>query len=143
MMRKIYYILLAGILLGACQKSSIDKKEEGIIHYKETVSINGVPPATLTFFDVTDSRCPEGGQCIWAGNAEVDLVLDGVTTEGKNLKHVKMCLGECSNFKQDTLDQDFAGEHYTFILKSVTPYPKVDIQNKKTDYSISLEIKKK
>lgn len=142
-MKKIYYVLLTSILLGACQKSSVDKKEEGVIHYKETVSINGVPPATLTFFDVTDSRCPEGGQCIWAGNAEVDLVLDGVTTEGKILKHVKMCLGECSNFKQDTLDQVFAGEQYQFILKSVTPYPKIDIQNKKTEYAISLDIIKK
>lgn len=141
-MRKLYYIFLAGIMLGACQKSSVDKKEEGLIHYKETVSINDVPPASLTFFEVSDSRCAEGTNCLIAGFVQVDLALSGVTTDGRITNHLKMCIG-CGDKMPDTLDYNFAGQGYRFILKSVTPYPKIETPSKKTDYSISLDIKKK
>jgi hypothetical protein len=143
-MKKIYILLFTSLILSACQKSSVDKKEEGLIHYKEIVPINDVPIATLTFFDVNDSRCPEGAECIWAGNASIDLVLDGVTTEGKVTKHIKMCLGDCSRFHlSDTLDEEFAGLKYRFILKAVNPYPKVSTANNKPAYNISLVIEKK
>lgn len=142
-MKNIYYLLLAGLSFAACQKSSVDKKDEDLIRYKETVSLNDVPRATLTFFEVEDSRCPEGVQCIWAGEASIDLALEGVSTEGKVTRHVKMCFGTCSNFQADTLDQEFAGEKYQFILKSVTPLLKADVQVNKTDYAISLNIQKK
>jgi hypothetical protein len=142
-MKKIYYLLLVCFAFTACQKSSVDKKQEDVIRYKETVQISDVPRATLTFFEVEDSRCPEGVQCIWAGEASIDLALEGVSTEGKMTRHVKMCFGTCSNFQADTLDQEFAGEKYQFILKSVTPTPKADTQVNKLDYAISLSIKQK
>ena len=141
-MKRLYFILFASLTILACQKSSVDKKEEGILRYKEAVSINDIPRATLTFFDVTDSRCPEGVQCIVAGNANVDLALDGVTTEGRVTKHVKMCLGDCSNFVADTVNVEFAGGKYQFILTSVNPFPKKETQAPKTEYNISLDIKK-
>lgn len=142
-MKRIYFLLLAGAMLMACQKSSVDKKEEGVIRYKQSVSIHDIPIATLTFFEFNDSRCPEGGQCITAGSVAIDLALDGVTTEGRITKHVKMCLGDCSNFQPDTLDEEFAGLKYRFILKAVNPYPKVDAVKSKPDYNISLAIEKK
>jgi hypothetical protein len=142
-MEKIYSLLLVCFSIAACQKSTVDKKEEDVIRYKETVQISDVPRATLTFFEVEDSRCPEGVQCIWAGQASVDLALEGVSTEGKTTRHVKMCFGTCSNFQADTLDQEFAGGKYQFILKSVTPLLKADVQVNKPDYTISLSIKKK
>lgn len=140
-MRRLYYVFWAALLLVSCQKSSIDKKEEDLIQYNETVSINDIPPASLTFFDVTDSRCPEGTNCIIAGFVQVDLSLNGVTTEGRITNHVKMCIG-CGNAVADTLIYNFAGQDYRFILKSVKPYPNVDVSTKKTDYAISLDIKK-
>jgi hypothetical protein len=142
-MNKLYYLLLPGLILAACQKSSVDKKEADDIRYKETVQLHDIPRATLTFFEVDDSRCPEGVQCIWAGNASIDLLLEGVSTEGKLNRHVKMCFGTCSNFQPDTLEEDFAGEKYQFILKAVKPALKSDVQVNKTDYAISLDIKKK
>jgi len=142
-MKKIYFLLFASSMLMACQKSSVDKKEEGVIYYKQSVSINDIPTATLTFFDVNDGRCPSGGQCITAGSANIDLALDGVTTEGRITKHVKMCLGDCSNFQPDTLDEEFAGLKYRFILRAVNPFPKVDAVKSKPDYNISLVIEKK
>ncbi|WP_159467917.1 hypothetical protein [Dyadobacter sp. 3J3] len=141
-MKKLYYILWAGVLLGACQKSSVDKKEEGVIHYKETVSINDVPPASLTFFDVTDSRCPEGANCLIAGFVQVDVSLDGVTTDGRITNHLKMCIG-CGDIIPDSLDYSFAGQEYRFILKSILPLTRPVGEVKKSDYAISLDIKKK
>lgn len=140
-MKKIYYMFFAGTVSFACQKSAVDKKEEGIIRYKETITINDVPRSTLTFFDVSDSRCPEGVQCIVAGNATVDLLLEGVSTEGRISKKVKMCLGDCSAFLADTVIEKFAGNEYQFILKSVTPVPKKDVGQVKADYAVVLEIK--
>lgn len=133
----------------ACQSASVDKKD-GVIKYKETVTLNDVPKSSLTFFDVSDSRCPEGVQCVWAGNATVEFALEGVGTDGKISNHVKMCIGDCrtlyktSSFREvDSLDQEFAGQKYRFILEAVNPSPKVDSTKKKEDYSVSLKIEKK
>jgi hypothetical protein len=142
-MKKLYIFLIISTVLLSCQKSSVDKREEGLIYYKETVTINDVPRATLTFLEVEESRCAEGAQCIMAGSAQVNLALDGVTMEGRITKNIKLCLGDCSNFQPDTLDEEFAGLQYRFILKAVNPYPKVDIQPNKPDYNISLTIEKK
>ena len=130
----------------SCQNKSVDKKDD-FIKYKETIILNDVPRSTLTFFDVSDSRCPAGAQCIWAGNVSVDLALEGVTTEGKSVKHVNLCLGACrgennaSPYQQvDSVDQDFAGIKYRFILDSIKPDARME--QVKQDYAISLRIKK-
>jgi hypothetical protein len=142
---KRYFLLvltIAGMM--SCKSSGVDKKEEGI-KYKETVTLNDVPKASLTFFGLADSRCPENVNCVWAGNATVDLLLSGVTTEGGVNEHVKMCLGQCDQkFKEaDTLDRKFAGEDYRLILTAVKPYPKVDSTGKIEDTYILLKIEKK
>jgi hypothetical protein len=142
-------ILSSLVAFMACQSTGIDKKLSDI-HLKETVSINNVPKSSLTFFDVNDSRCPEGVNCIWAGNATVDLLLEGVNTEGKLTEHINMCLGDCrsqsgsGSFRQtDTLDHEFAGQKYRFILESVNPHKIADSTFTKDKYSISLKIEKK
>jgi hypothetical protein len=142
---KRYFLLvltIAGMM--SCKSSGVDKKEEGI-RYKETVTLNDVPKASLTFFGLADSRCPENVNCVWAGNATVDLLLSGVTTEGGVNEHVKMCLGQCGQkFNEvDTLDKKFAGEDYRLILTAVKPYPKIDSTRKIEDTYILLKIEKK
>ena len=143
-MKKVLFLVIAGGLF-CCKNTVIYKKEEGIA-YKETVVLSDVPKATLTFFEVEDSRCPEGVQCVWAGNATVDLLLTGVTTEGGVNQHVKMCLGNCSGrgfVAADTLEKKFAGNEYRLILSAVTPAPKADVPVKKENYSVHLKIEKK
>ena len=137
------------IALVACKNSTVDKKGNEI-KYQETVQINDVPRSTLTFFDVSDSRCPQNVNCIWAGNATIDLALEGVGTDGKLLKHINLCVGDCSTIygtnsvrQIDSLHQDFAGQKYLFILEGVNPAPKADSLRTKDDYSISLRIEKK
>lgn len=148
-MKRGIILTMLSILMLACQSASVDKKDNEI-KLKETVILNDVPKSTLTFFEISDSRCPEGVQCFWAGNATVDLFLEGVTTEGKTSKHINMCVGDCrtlyksSPYRQsDTLDQEFAGQQYRFILEAVNPAPKVDSAAKKEAYSILLKIERK
>ncbi|MCE6992691.1 hypothetical protein [Dyadobacter sp. CY323] len=141
-MKKYVWLGLVAATVFCCKNSGVDKKDEGL-KYKETVTINDVPKATLTFFDVVDSRCPEGVTCIWGGNATVDLLLSGVTTEGGVNEHVKLCIGTCdAKVAGDTLVRNFAGQQYRFVLQDVKPYPKVE-QGKKEDYRILLKIEKK
>ncbi|SDF03161.1 hypothetical protein SAMN04487996_108244 [Dyadobacter soli] len=142
-MKKYVFLLLAAIAV-ACKSTGVDKREDGI-KYKETVVLNDVPAATLTFFDVEDSRCPDGVTCIWGGRAAVDLLLSGVTTEGGLMEHVKMCLGTCdAKTGSDTLEKTFAGQKYKLVLVAVNPYPKFgDSTRTKEKYSIQLKIERK
>jgi hypothetical protein len=143
-MKKLFFISLLTVSLLACKSTSVDNKTDEIM-FKETVVINQVPRSSVQFFDVSDSRCPEGGECIWAGNATIDLAISGVTTEGGKTSHVKMCLGQCDKqFKvADTLDYDFTGQKYRFILSAVNPYPQAEKSTAKEAYSIALKIEKK
>ena len=140
-MKALSFFSLLTLSIMSCKSTGVDKNSDDI-KYKETVTINDVPRSTLTFFDVSDSRCPEDVQCVWAGNATVDLAFTGVTTEGGITNHVSMCLGTCGNI-QDTLDYDFAGQKYRFILKAVNPKAKAANAEPKENYSISLDIQKK
>jgi hypothetical protein len=151
-MKKLVLMTAAVWSVFACQNSSIDKRDEGIA-YKETITINDVPKATLTFFGYGDSRCPEGANCFWAGYAAVDLLLSGVTAEGGVNEHVKMCLGDCRFFTKDstktgyvmadTLDKSFAGQQYRFILSALNPGPSLDTTRQKEVRRIMLKVEKK
>lgn len=142
-MKKYVFVLFA-VMAVACKSTVVDKREDGI-KYKETVVLNDVPSATLTFFEVEDSRCPENVVCIWGGRAAIDLLLSGVTTEGGVKEHVKMCLGTCdATTGSDTLEKTFAGQKYRFVLSAVNPYPNTsDTTHTKKKYSIQLKIEKK
>ena len=142
-MKKYLWCGLAIIGVLSCKSSGIDKKDAGL-KYKETLILNDVPKASLTFFDIEDGRCPEDVNCIWGGNARVDLLLSGVTVDGGINEHLKMCSGNCGgNFGEDTLVKKFAGQEYRLILLEVTPNRKSTEEPKKEDYSILLKIEKK
>lgn len=148
-MKRAIALFTISILMLACQSASVDKRND-VIKFRQTVALNDVPRADLTFFDVSDSRCPEGVQCIWAGNATVELALDGVGTDGKISKRVKMCLGDCRTLYKapfhrsvDSLEQEFAGQKYRFILEAVNRPAREDTTKKKENYSITLRVEKK
>ncbi len=67
-----------------------------------TVSFQGVP---------SDSRCPTGVQCVWAGNAVVQVVL---SKDGK-------ALGAELNTNLEPTSVDYL--NYNVALVSLAPYP--------------------
>ncbi|WP_031526005.1 hypothetical protein [Dyadobacter crusticola] len=144
-------ILIAGVgAIFSCQNNSIDKNE--YISYKETITINDVPKATLTFFDYADGRCPEDVNCIWGGYALVDLELTGVTEQGRINEHVEMCLGECNFVRKDstqaarvvndTVVKSFGGQQYKLILSALEPGRTLDSVRQKEVRRIKLKVEK-
>lgn len=88
---------------------------------------------TVSFQAVAeDSRCPQGVECVWAGNGKVLLKLS------KARKHsARMSLNTGVDPKQDT----YRG--YDVKLVSLSPYPKKDVKIKKRDYVATLVITRK
>ncbi len=139
-------LLGASLLLISCKSDSITAQAvDKTIRYQETVSIMEGNSATLTFAEIADSRCPEGANCVWAGNALVDLdIKSGATTEPKR---VQMCLGDCSSLypktgfrETDTATVSLDGTQYTLILTGLKPYPNTTKPTKKEDYTIKLKM---
>lgn len=140
-------LLGASLLLISCKSDSITVQAvEKTIRYHEKVSITPENPATLTFAEVEDSRCPENVQCVWAGNAIVDLQLRSEQAN-QEAQAVKMCLGDCNSLypktgfrEADTAQVSVAGTQYTLILTNASPYPNSTKTVKKEDYTIKLKI---
>lgn len=76
---------------------------------------------------ISDSRCPQGVQCIWAGTVEVRTVMSTPVAHGEHV----LKLGEPQQF----------GE-YTVTLTDVTPYPKQGQAIPESSYRFTYTIKK-
>lgn len=76
----------------------------------------------------SDSRCPQGAECIWAGDGEIIVKL----TSSNNLKSVSL----------HTLLEPgkVTFENYKIELLELTPYPVLDRQIDSTDYKAKLKI---
>lgn len=74
-----------------------------------------------------DSRCPEGVQCIWAGNGKVLLKL----SKGRSRP---------TSMRLNTgIDPDSAAYGaYDVKLTNLRPYPKKDVEIKKNEYIATL-----
>lgn len=150
MLKPIYLMIVIVVFFTGCNKSGVDKNNNELLLFKESMPINDIPSATLTFFDVSDSRCPKNVQCVWAGNATVDLLLKSVTTEGAVSEHIIMCYGDCGTigtrkigaFQPDTLNHQFAGVNYQFILEEVNNEIPTKLKEPKYNYGIRLKVLK-
>ena len=78
-----------------------------------------------------DSRCPQGVDCIWEGNAKVRLRL-----KRKGGAPVEIELNT------NVEPQRAAAHGYEFRLTSLSPYPKANEPVDKKSYVVSLEVRK-
>ncbi len=87
---------------------------------------------SIHFLEVTeDSRCPEGTECVWAGQVKVSLK---ITTGGSDhniemLKKGKQKGGVTGN----------VGD-YTVEMIEVNPYPKDGVKTEKKDYVFNFKV---
>ena len=77
-----------------------------------------------------DSRCPEGGICVWEGNAKISLK---VSVNG-NREH-SIGLNTNQSFSTDTTIN-----HLNISLISLTPYPAISMTIIPKDYIVKLSI---
>lgn len=80
---------------------------------------------------VEDSRCPNGANCFWEGNAAVHLKLTNQSQEEF------IVLNTFDNMLRDT-----ALMGYEIKLGKVKPYPSLDETISFSDYKIILKVKK-
>lgn len=84
----------------------------------------------VTFVElVEDSRCPEGVDCIWAGNGKIKL-----TVRKGNRKSVTFELNTM------TAPKNFTYQNYEISLVNLAPYPKINVETKKQDYVATLKV---
>ncbi len=76
---------------------------------------------------VSDSRCPSGVQCIWAGEIKVKVTME--TTVGHGAQEF-------------TLEKPVTFGKYLITLKEVSPYPKEGERIANSAYRFTFEIKK-
>lgn len=137
------------IALFSCGTSSVSPQTiERTIQYKQTANLTATSGGTITFAEIEDSRCPEGANCVWAGNATVDLEINPPKATASETQRIKLCLGDCntlypqSGFKEkDSKEAMLAGVKYRYTLEEVNPYPSVNTPiSGKEAYSIKIKI---
>lgn len=131
----IKYLLVFFLFAGmGCEEAII---EQGFTVGKEaTFQVNQLYTSatgqyTLKITEVSDSRCPEGVQCIWQG----EVTLKGEWTEN----------GTKSSFEIHSVmnDQTKQPTGYTIQIVDAKPYPKYGSESKPEDLVVTLLIQKK
>lgn len=78
---------------------------------------------------VEDSRCPEGTQCVWAGNAKIKVTIK----EGKDA-------AQTFEINTNTGARAATCGRYTVFLTSLTPSPKANGRINKNGYTAIFDI---
>jgi len=86
---------------------------------------------TLKITEVSDSRCPEGVQCIWQG----EVTVKGDWTENNNKSSFEIHSVVSTQTKQPT--------GYTVQIVDAKPYPKYGTESKPENLVVTLLIQKK
>lgn len=128
-MRTALLLVLASGGLLACKKelttapaaASIGQPFEVALQQTTTLPAAG-GPVRIALSGVQDSRCPSGGQCIWAGYVAVTVELTDATATPQTARislHYKDLPGYALDSVAVTLNQ----QAYWLRLLAVTPYP--------------------
>ena len=83
---------------------------------------------------ITESRCPTGVQCFWAGQATVDAALSvGPDSTRVTALYLGQGLGPGATWhNRDSVAVTLAGQPYWLYLLAVNPYPSGNSSGKKT-----------
>lgn len=133
-MKKIFKLLVLILTLSSCCPKKAANSNELIISQKDIKS------AGTTFVlksIVNDSRCPEGVNCVWAGEVEavVSVYKNNVFVEESNLVF---------SSKTNQINIDWFMKYSPNKIQSirVLPYPKEGIKINPKDYFIKIEYAK-
>ncbi|OIQ23609.1 hypothetical protein [Lacinutrix sp. MedPE-SW] len=85
----------------------------------------------------SDSRCPKGVQCVWAGEA---IVLVDVFKNGNKLEQKRLVFSPTSQL-QNALGNLFSSESLKVSGLNIVPYPESGSKIKIEDYYIQLAVK--
>lgn len=115
-------------LLFLITSRSCDKKveESPALNFGETIEMAyqekvmvGNDGLSLTYQSIQDSRCPEGVQCIRAGEAKVEVLVE---QDGQNGKVMLEAKGMCPD-REGKCGNSGSAMGYRLKLLSADPYP--------------------
>jgi hypothetical protein len=97
-----------------------------LVFYADMALSNGTTKVcrgvTLHVNSIQDSRCPKGAQCIWAGQADVQLRL----SKKKASRTVNLMISAGSGTPQNSAQVTLKAASYRVTLQDVIPYPGTD-----------------
>ncbi len=131
---KVPSILLIGLILTAigCCKKECD----------EALTISNFKVGTIYCLDdnqsisidsIQDSRCPLGVLCIWPGQTQL------------NMKFYDNGIGTSFDIVVPNDDSIFVVKNkfgYDYSIKSISPYPMTNVEEKQSDYVVEMRISK-
>ena len=97
-MKQLALIPLLALTLTGCVTYRTDGDGITRARFGEAVRVDGPQVTPLKLLE--DSRCPEGVQCIWAGQVRISAIL----TLGSRVKNVEMTQGEPIPVADGTLE---------------------------------------
>lgn len=132
---KTYLTLICLLLFSAFAKAQDTTKVEVPKIYVKAYqgAATSIDYTSLRLVQVLqDSRCPKGADCIWAGNAKVEV-------EITNEKGDKITKQVTLNGKQ--LPAIYTGDGLEIFIRGLAPYPTINSKIKSSDYYLQLEIR--
>lgn len=128
-MKTLFLTLILTIFLGSFYQVEAQKSTELKVRVGQQKTFSGSKLKIKFLSLVEDSRCPEGVNCVWAGNARIKVKVTsprGIT----KIFDMNTNLGP----KGDTLDG------YAINLESLTPVPKANVKLNKNAYTATFTI---
>ncbi len=129
----IVLIFISIVSISGCRNEMnqvfIDKTFE--LNYKEIKYFPDHTTSITLDSILNDSRCPNGVECVWAGNAEVRLIYSAGD------QNSTFILNTMSTFRTDTLMHG-----YRIKLVRLNPYPQAGSPIKQSDYRAEINITK-
>lgn len=113
----LFFVLLATSTIRS-QEEKVEVPQIAIkMDLGETVEIDGI---LITFEKVLeDSRCPENVQCVWAGRARVEII---VQAENEDAVAKEVIIGQ--KLQHEVVDRTlFENEEFIIKVSNITPYP--------------------
>jgi len=102
------------------------------IKYGQELTVKG-EGLRVTFASLLDdSRCPINATCVWEGDAEILIGVRRANAEESQIAlHTNQKFSQAGTYRQ-----------YVIRLVALDPYPRADVENKESDYTATLLIKK-
>ena len=136
-----YFLILLCTMASFAQDNKENERNTPEIISKISIGENFLLPDGKTSIQFTkvlsDSRCPEGTQCIWAG--EVSVIV-GMYDKGKFVKDINITFSpkDVTKNKPYLL---FETEDSKYFATGMTPYPKEGSKIEPKEYAMEISIK--
>lgn len=130
-MKKVFLTLIFTLVFGSLCQASAQTSQQLKLRVNNQKSVAG-GKLTIKFLSVAeDSRCPEGVNCIHAGNAKIQIK---VAKRGGSAKNFEL------NTNSDPNIVSFEG--YKIKLENLVPTPKENIRINRNGYTATLIVSK-